>query len=72
MLFFFNSWQCGLDANATDRVLLQSSKPFLHTNVDCNALAAAILSRQISVVRLLLQVGLFVHSVTCEVWICSE
>ncbi|CAI9779387.1 unnamed protein product [Fraxinus pennsylvanica] len=47
----------GVDANATARVLLQSSKPSLHANVDCNALAAAIISRQISVVKLLLQVG---------------
>ncbi|CAK7327395.1 unnamed protein product [Dovyalis caffra] len=49
--------KCGVDANAIDRVLLQSSKPSLHANVDCNALAAAVVSRQISVVRLLLQVG---------------
>ncbi|KAF2292861.1 hypothetical protein GH714_029432 [Hevea brasiliensis] len=40
-----------------NRVLLRSSKPSLHANVDCNALTAAIVSRQISVVRLLLQVG---------------
>ncbi|WCJ38718.1 hypothetical protein M5689_019760 [Euphorbia peplus] len=50
--------KCGVDANAVDRILLRSSKPSLHTNVDCNALAAAIISRQISVVRLLLQVGI--------------
>ncbi|KAJ4844883.1 hypothetical protein Tsubulata_016454 [Turnera subulata] len=49
--------ECGVDANAMDRVLLQSSKPSLYANVDCNALAAAVVSRQISVVRLLLQVG---------------
>ncbi|KAK7280886.1 hypothetical protein RIF29_08440 [Crotalaria pallida] len=47
----------GVDANAIDRTLLQSSKPFLHANVDCNALFAAVISRQIDVVRLLLQVG---------------
>ncbi|XP_065875962.1 uncharacterized protein [Euphorbia lathyris] len=47
--------RCGVDANAVDRILLQSSKPSLHANVDCNALAAAIISRQISVVRLLLK-----------------
>ncbi|ESW35732.1 hypothetical protein PHAVU_001G260100 [Phaseolus vulgaris] len=47
----------GVDANAIDRTLLQSSKPFLHANVDCNALFAAVVSRQIDVVRLLLQVG---------------
>ncbi|KAF5961685.1 hypothetical protein HYC85_002894 [Camellia sinensis] len=41
--------QCGVDANATDRVLLQSYKPSLHTNVDCTALVAAVVSRQISV-----------------------
>ncbi|KAG8384936.1 hypothetical protein BUALT_Bualt04G0170000 [Buddleja alternifolia] len=49
--------KCGVDANATDRVLLQSSKPSLHTNADCNALVAAIVSRQTSVVRLLLEAG---------------
>ncbi|XP_065875767.1 uncharacterized protein [Euphorbia lathyris] len=47
--------RCGVDANAVDRILLQSSKPWLHAHVDCNALAAAIISRQISVVRLLLK-----------------
>ncbi|KAJ1410614.1 Ankyrin repeat [Sesbania bispinosa] len=47
----------GVDANAIDRTLLQSSKPFLHANVDCSALFAAVVSRQINVVRLLLQVG---------------
>ncbi|CAI8608651.1 unnamed protein product [Vicia faba] len=47
----------GVDINAIDRILLQSSKPFLHTNVDCNALFAALVSRQINVVKLLLQVG---------------
>ncbi|XP_034707198.1 ankyrin-3 [Vitis riparia] len=49
--------KCGVDANATDRVLLQSSKPSLHTNLDCTALVAAVVSRQVSVVRLLLQAG---------------
>ncbi|XP_028771972.1 ankyrin-3-like [Neltuma alba] len=48
----------GVDANAIDRTLLQSSKPFLHANVHCNALFAAVVSRQIDVVRLLLQVGI--------------
>ncbi|CAN1794680.1 Ankyrin repeat domain-containing protein 50 [Linum perenne] len=48
---------CGVDANAIDRILLQSSKPMLHTNVYSNALAAAIVSRQTSVVKLLLQAG---------------
>lgn len=42
--------------NATNRVLLQSSKPSLHTNMDCTALVAAIVCRQVSVVRLLLEV----------------
>lgn len=49
-------WQCGVDASSPDRMLLQSSKPSLHTNVDCTALVAAIVNRQVSVVRLLLQV----------------
>ncbi|XP_062109536.1 uncharacterized protein LOC133821015 [Humulus lupulus] len=49
--------KCGVDANATDRLLLQSSKPFLHANVNCCALVAAIVSRQINVVRVLLQAG---------------
>ncbi|KAG6712582.1 hypothetical protein I3842_05G110500 [Carya illinoinensis] len=48
----------GLDANASDRVLLQSSKPFLHTNFDCNALVATVASRQVSVIGLLLQMGI--------------
>ncbi|XP_004310202.1 PREDICTED: ankyrin-1-like [Fragaria vesca subsp. vesca] len=49
--------KCGVNIDATDRTLLQSSKPSLYTNADCNALVAAIVSRQISVVRLLLQAG---------------
>ncbi|KAH7515526.1 uncharacterized protein LOC107428353 isoform X2 [Ziziphus jujuba] len=49
--------KCGVDANATDRLLLQSSKPTLHANVNCYALVAAIVSRQTNVVRLLLQAG---------------
>ncbi|KAK6922384.1 Ankyrin repeat [Dillenia turbinata] len=49
--------KCGVNANETSRMLLQSSRPSLHTNVDCNALVAAIVSRQISVVQLLLQAG---------------
>ncbi|CAM8978045.1 unnamed protein product [Rhodiola kirilowii] len=47
----------GVDANSTDRVLLQSSKPWLFANVDCNALVAAVVSRQTSIVRLLLKAG---------------
>lgn len=53
----FFRWQCGVDASATDRVLLQSLKPSLHTNVDCNALVAAVVHRQVHVVSLLLQVN---------------
>ncbi|KAF5740471.1 ankyrin-3 [Tripterygium wilfordii] len=49
--------KCGVDTNATDRPLLQSTKPSLHANVDCTALVAAIVSRQVSVVRMLLQAG---------------
>ncbi|KAL3644446.1 hypothetical protein CASFOL_009626 [Castilleja foliolosa] len=47
----------GVDANANARILLQSSKPSLYANVDCNALVAAIVSRQVSIVQLLLRVG---------------
>lgn len=62
--------QCGVDANSTDRVLLQSSKPSLHTNVDCNALVAAVVSRQISVVRLLLEV---IKVMLINIfWFCSK
>ncbi|KAM7279966.1 hypothetical protein ACFE04_007100 [Oxalis oulophora] len=43
--------KCGVDSNATDRMLLQSLKPALHTNVDCNALVAAVVSRQVPAVR---------------------
>lgn len=49
--------KCGADPNATSRVLLRSLKPSLHANVDCTALFAAIVSRQIAVVRQLLQAG---------------
>lgn len=49
--------KCGVDANAMDRMLLLSSKPYLHLNVDCNAIVAAIVSRQVSVVELLLREG---------------
>ncbi|CAI0457536.1 unnamed protein product [Linum tenue] len=49
--------KCGVDFNATDRLLLLSSKPSLHTNVDCSALVAAVVSRQVDVVRLLLKAG---------------
>ncbi|KAJ7974773.1 Ankyrin [Quillaja saponaria] len=49
--------KCGVDVSAADRVLLQSLKPSLHTNVDCTALVAAVVNRQVPVVRLLLQTG---------------
>ncbi|KAL0843084.1 hypothetical protein Bca101_016329 [Brassica carinata] len=49
--------KCGVNADSTDRLLLQSSKPSLYTNVDCTALVAAIVNRQVSAVRLLLQAG---------------
>ncbi|XP_027351185.1 ankyrin repeat domain-containing protein 50 [Abrus precatorius] len=49
--------KCGADASAKDRVLLQSLKPSLHTNVDCTALVAAVIHRQVPVVDLLLQNG---------------
>ncbi|XP_058102263.1 uncharacterized protein LOC131246309 [Magnolia sinica] len=49
--------KCGVNADATDRMLLRSSKPSLHTNTDCTALISAIVSRQVSVVRQLLQAG---------------
>jgi len=55
-LGIFFEWQCGVDASATDRVLLQSLKPSLHTNVDCTALVASVIHRQVPVVDLLLQV----------------
>ncbi|XP_047314092.1 serine/threonine-protein phosphatase 6 regulatory ankyrin repeat subunit C [Impatiens glandulifera] len=49
--------KCGVDANATDRMLLQSYRPSLHTNLDCTALVAAVVSRQVEVVKQLLQVS---------------
>ncbi|CAN0925269.1 Serine/threonine-protein phosphatase 6 regulatory ankyrin repeat subunit C [Linum grandiflorum] len=49
--------KCGVNFNATDRVLLLSSKPSLHTNVDCSALVAAVVTRQVDVVRMLLKAG---------------
>ncbi|KAK7395891.1 hypothetical protein VNO78_16471 [Psophocarpus tetragonolobus] len=49
--------KCGVDASATDRVLLQSLKPSLQTNVDCTSLVAAVIHRQVPVVDLLLQNG---------------
>ncbi|OWM71453.1 ankyrin-3 [Punica granatum] len=49
--------QCGVDACGTARVLLKSTKPSLHMNVDCSAIVAAVVSRQAMVVRQLLQAG---------------
>lgn len=49
--------KCGVDASSADRVLLRSSKPSVHMNVDCTALATAVVSRQAPIVRLLLQNG---------------
>ncbi|KAJ0489664.1 putative ankyrin repeat-containing domain-containing protein [Helianthus annuus] len=49
--------KCGVDINGTARVLLRSSKPFLHADVSCNALVAATVNRHIAIVRLLLQAG---------------
>jgi ankyrin repeat protein len=49
--------KCGVDANSTDRLLLQSSKPSLYTNVDCTAVVAAIVKRKDSAFRVLLQAG---------------
>ncbi|KAJ9152758.1 hypothetical protein P3X46_026287 [Hevea brasiliensis] len=49
--------KCGVDVNATDRLLLLSSKPSLHRNVDCTALVAAVVSRQVAVVHMLLKDG---------------
>ncbi|XP_008783798.4 ankyrin-2 [Phoenix dactylifera] len=49
--------KCGVDPNATDRMLLRSLKPSLHINVNCTALVAAIVSRQVAAVRRLLQAG---------------
>ncbi|KAF5197858.1 Ankyrin repeat domain-containing protein [Thalictrum thalictroides] len=48
--------KCGVDVNAIDRILLQSSRPSLHTNADCTALVAAVVNRHVPVVRQLLQI----------------
>ncbi|XP_021771247.1 uncharacterized protein LOC110735376 [Chenopodium quinoa] len=60
--------KCGVDTNAMDRVLLQSSKPSLHANIDCNGLVAAVVSRQPSVVRLLLQADITDMEVKLGAW----
>ncbi|WCJ27492.1 Protein phosphatase 1 regulatory subunit 12A [Euphorbia peplus] len=49
--------KCGVDVGKSDRMLLLSSKPSLHTNVDCTPLVAAVISRQVDVVRMLLKDG---------------
>ncbi|XP_073526491.1 uncharacterized protein [Phyllobates terribilis] len=49
--------RCGVDINGNDRALLVSSKPSLHSNIDCTALVAAVVSRHVSVVHILLQAG---------------
>ena len=46
--------------NSWDRALLCSAKPALYTNVDSTPLIAAIVSRQASVVKYLLEVINFV------------
>ncbi|TKW39027.1 hypothetical protein SEVIR_1G152100v4 [Setaria viridis] len=52
----------GADVNCTARVLLRSVKPALHANVDCTPLVAAIMSRQISTVKLLIEEGSYMDS----------
>ncbi|KAK8945553.1 hypothetical protein KSP40_PGU010622 [Platanthera guangdongensis] len=47
----------GVDINCLDRVLLRSIKPSLHANVNCTPLVAAIVSKQSSVVKYLLEAG---------------
>ncbi|XP_068669832.1 uncharacterized protein [Aristolochia californica] len=47
----------GVDVNCKDRVLLDSVKPMLHANVDCTPLVASIVSRQLAVVKTLLESG---------------
>ncbi|KAL0913364.1 hypothetical protein M5K25_016819 [Dendrobium thyrsiflorum] len=47
--------QNGVDINRLDRVLLRSIKPTLHANVDCTPLVAAIVSKQNSIVKYLLE-----------------
>ncbi|KAL6646708.1 hypothetical protein ACP70R_015402 [Stipagrostis hirtigluma subsp. patula] len=54
--------QSGVDVNCMARVLLRSVKPALHANVDCTPLVAAIMSRQISTVKLLIEEGSYLDS----------
>jgi hypothetical protein len=49
--------QNGVDVNSMARVLLRSVKPALHANVNCTPLVAAVMSRQISTVKLLIEVS---------------
>lgn len=42
-----------------DRVLLRSFKPSLHANVDWTPLVAAIVNRQVSMVKYLLEVRIY-------------
>ncbi|XP_062223334.1 uncharacterized protein LOC133922150 [Phragmites australis] len=52
----------GVDVNCMARVLLRSVKPALHANVDCTPLVAAIISRRISTVELLIEEGSYLDS----------
>ncbi|GJN20988.1 hypothetical protein PR202_gb08433 [Eleusine coracana subsp. coracana] len=54
--------QNGINVNCMARVLLRSVKPALNANVDCTPLVAAIMSRQISTVKLLIEEGAFLDS----------
>ncbi|TVU30159.1 hypothetical protein EJB05_21768, partial [Eragrostis curvula] len=54
--------QNGVNVNCTARVLLRSVKPVLNANVECTPLVAAIISRQISTVKLLIEEGSFLDS----------
>ncbi|KAK0587176.1 hypothetical protein LWI29_018702 [Acer saccharum] len=47
----------GVDLNCMDRVLLRSFKPALHANIDCTPLIAAIVNRQVPMVKYLLEAG---------------
>ncbi|KAF8665184.1 hypothetical protein HU200_054160 [Digitaria exilis] len=54
--------QNGADVNCMARVLLRSFKPALHANVNCTPLVAAIMSRQTSTVKLLIEEGSYLDS----------
>lgn len=49
-----------------DRVLLRSVKPALHANTDCTPLIAAVVSRQVSMVKYLLEVMICSHIFICN------